>query len=204
MCDANISALPPVNPVRSFNFSSAIVCRPQSLTSNTSAHMSSTGTEPAFHNTMTRTLNVELIIRGLTAKCTIREVTPGSHFQLSGFTSESIIHEGNSEVQVGVVNLTDGQHVLAVCKIARNDLSNLRHEAALYDDSRYLRTLQGFKVPLFFGYFECEVGQGPVTTPMGCMILEHCGQPMSSAVMLQTKMMHVFLGPFFLVHVDEE
>ena len=138
---------------------------------------------------MPQLIDLELIVRGLPTKHTVRVITPGSHFELSNYASKSVIYQGNSEVQTGAAKLSNGRHVRAVCKMVRgdSDLSTLRHEAALYDDPRHLRTLQGSCVPIFFGYYECEVQQGSTIKTMGCMVLEHCGPAVTPEVALQTK-----------------
>lgn len=174
--------------VRSFNLYSDYCLQLPTVSSNTWLVRIDYDADYVPCLAMAQLLNVELIVRGLPTLYNIRQIAPGSPFKLSSYTSKSVIHRGISEVQTGVAELSNGKDIQAVCKISRGDLSHLQHDATLYDDPKQLRTLQGSKVPLFFGYFECEVEQGPTTTAMGCIILEHCGQSISPEVVLQTNM----------------
>ena len=81
---------------------------------------------------------------------------------------EKVIHEtSHSTVFLSKIN---GFSVVVKCCDEGKFFNDFRKESNVYQ--KYLRNLQGFVVPRFFGYYEAldeEYG------PYSCLILEYCG-----------------------------
>ena len=81
---------------------------------------------------------------------------------------EKVIHE-TSHSTVFLSKINDFSVVVKCCDEGKF-FDDFRKEANVYQ--RYLRDLQGFVVPRFFGYYE-ELDEE--YGPFSCLILEYCG-----------------------------
>lgn len=122
---------------------------------------------------------------------TLTQLIPGSEYLAERFWSSEVLYSGDSEVHKGLLNISAGVSVEAVCKLAREDLSRLKHEAKLYADPNHLLPLQGSYVPRFFGYYECECEWEGRDVLLGCMLLEYCGISVSSRLLCGKNMKYV-------------
>lgn len=118
---------------------------------------------------------------------TLTQLIPGSEYSAERFWSSEVLYSGDSEVHKGLLNISAGV-IEAVCKLAREDLSRLKHEAKLYADPNHLLSLQGLYVPRFFGYYECEFEWGGRDVLLGCMLLEYCGVSVPSKLLCEKNM----------------
>lgn len=106
---------------------------------------------------------------------TLIERIPSSEYHAERFWSSEVLYSDESEVHKGTMKVSPNLAVEGVCKLARGDLSRLKHEAKLYADPNHLLPLQGSCVPRFLGYYECEFVWEGRDVLLGCMLLEYCG-----------------------------
>lgn len=135
--------------------------------------------------------HVDLIHRD--GKHSLTQIIPSSHLSIRGFESTESLYVGHSTVQRGGAIGPDGTRYDAVCKFVRGDPHRLRNEAKLYADPDHLLPLQGYSVPMFFGYYECPIMEYEQDALLGCMILEYCGRTLSRAELLNKKIQYVFI-----------
>lgn len=143
-------------------------------------------------------LEGELGVRG---HFTLTQVIPGTKYPTEHFWSSEILHSGESEVHKGLLKLSANHAVEAVCKLARGDLSRLKHEAKLYADPNHLLPLQGSCVPRFLGYYACELAWEGGYILVGCMLLEYCGPLVPTRLLYEKEMKYVTRSSSdYLVH----
>ncbi|KAJ3547336.1 hypothetical protein NM688_g5415 [Phlebia brevispora] len=103
----------------------------------------------------------------------IEPADPGAQPTSLHFTSDTLLHRGNSEVYRGQLKGEGDEMVQdVVCKLVERDgVLSLKSEADLYETT--LKPLQGTDVPEFIGFF---YGISPLSErPTACMLLQYCG-----------------------------
>lgn len=139
---------------------------------------------------MPNTLDVDLI-KGkfrVSGHFKLNQLISGSEYPAEHFWSSEVLYSGESEVHKGILKISTDASIEAVCKLARGDLSRLKHEAKLYADPHHLLPLQGLYVPRFMGYYECEFEWEGRDVLLGCMLLEYCGISVPSRLLYEKNM----------------
>lgn len=125
--------------------------------------------------------DVKFVRDGVIVHYSLTKVLPDGDYPARQFHGHQLLHYDYSMVYRGVISQEGLRDKDAVCKIARRDLSRIRHEAKLYDDPDRLGGLQGKYVPRCYGYFEgftrSKAGQN---VEIGCLVLEYCGERLTS------------------------